>query len=209
MCVKLVLANHRVRASASGLRRGLEAIPTPPPAPSKEEVEQAEAARKLELQNLPPPPPAPRVPPVPATARSASRPRLTEEVQPVLLAPRPKERPQPTEQVDPTTSVRPSEPVNPPSNVWQDEPLILFDWHKTLSFPHQPIHESAIQLIRRCQSEGLWKVCVSVYQGLRVEVVYVSHMPHSISGKLSVRLDRGLRVARVGMVHVSHKPDSG
>ena len=50
---------------------------------------------------------------------------------------------------------------------------------------------------------GLWKACVSVDQGLRVEVVYVSHMPHSISGKLSVRLDRGLRVARVGMAHVS------
>ena len=33
--------------------------------------------------------------------------------------------------------------------------------------------------------------------------VSVSHMPHSISGKLSVRLDRGLRVARVGMVHVA------
>ena len=50
---------------------------------------------------------------------------------------------------------------------------------------------------------GLWKVCVSVEQGLKLEVVYVSHMPHSMSGKLSVRLDRGLRVARVGMAHVS------
>ena len=46
-------------------------------------------------------------------------------------------------------------------------------------------------------------------QGLRVEVVYVNHMPHSISVKLNVRPRHGLRVARVGMVHVSHKPDSG
>ena len=38
--------------------------------------------------------------------------------------------------------------------MWQDKPLILFDWHKTLSFPHQPVHESAIQLLRRLQSEG-------------------------------------------------------
>ena len=43
----------------------------------------------------------------------------------------------------------------------------------------------------------LTQVCgkfVSVWTRLRVEVVYVSHMLHSISRKLSVRLDRGLRV---------------
>ena len=80
-------------SSASGLRRGLEDIPPPPP--TKEEIEQAEAARQRELQSLPTPPPAPRVPPVPATTRAASKPRLTKEIQPVALAPRPKERPQP------------------------------------------------------------------------------------------------------------------
>ena len=40
-------------SSASGLRRGLEDIPTPPPPPTKEEIEQAEAARQRELQSLP------------------------------------------------------------------------------------------------------------------------------------------------------------
>lgn len=72
----------------------------------------------------------------------------------MVLAPRPKERPTQTESEEPSTAARPPEPENPPANAWQDKPLLLFDWRKTLSFPHQPIHESVIQLVRRCQSEG-------------------------------------------------------
>ena len=48
---------------------------------------------------------------------------------------------------------------------------------------------------------GLWKVSVSVDQGLRVEVVYVSHTPDSGLWKVSVSVDQGLRVE---VVYVSH-----
>ena len=110
-------------SSASGIRRTLVDIPTPPPAPTKEELEQAEAARQLELLNLPPPPPAPRVPPVPVTVRSTTKPKLTERIQPVVLAPRPKERPAQPEQLAPSPSARPPEPRGAPP-VWQDKPLV-------------------------------------------------------------------------------------
>ena len=142
-------------SSASGVRRSLGDIPTPPPAPTKEEIEQAEAARQLELQNLPPPPPAPRVPPVPATARAASKPKLTERIQPVVLAPRPKERPQQPEQATPSTSARPAEPRGDPP-VWQDKPLVLLDFHKTLSFPNNdpPIAEASVQTLKGLKEKG-------------------------------------------------------
>ena len=146
-------AREGERSSASGIRRSLEDIPTPPPAPTKEEIEQAEAARQLELQNLPPPPPAPRVPPVPATARAASKPQLTERIQPVVLAPRPKERPPHPDQATPSTSARPAEPRGDPP-VWQDKPLVLF--HKTLSFPNSdpPIAEASVQTLKGLKEKG-------------------------------------------------------
>ena len=142
-------------SSASGVRRSLGDIPTPPPAPTKEEIEQAEAARQLELQNLPPPPPAPRVPPVPATARATSKPKLTERIQPVVLAPRPKERPQQPELATPSTSARPAEPRGDPP-VWQDKPLVLLDFHKTLSFPNNdpPIAEASVQTLKGLKEKG-------------------------------------------------------
>ena len=40
----------------------------------------------------------------------------------------------------------------------------------------------------------MWKVCVSVDQGLRVEVVYVGHTPDSGLWKVCVSVDQGLRV---------------
>ena len=140
-------------SSGSGLKRGLEELPVPPPVPTKEEVEQTEAARKREIQSLPTPPPAPRTPPVPATTRVASKPRLTEEVRPVVLAPRPKERPQPTG--EPSPSARPPEPRGSPP-VWQDKPLVLLDFHKTLSFPHNdpPIAEATVQTLRGLKDKG-------------------------------------------------------
>ena len=90
-------------SSGSGLKCAVEELPVPPPAPTKQEIEQAVAARRLEIESLPPPPPVPRTPPVPATTRTTSKPRLTEEIQPVALAPRPKERPQPVAPVEPST----------------------------------------------------------------------------------------------------------
>ena len=47
---------------------------------------------------------------------------------------------------------------------------------------------------------------VSVDQGLRVEVVYVSHTPDSGLWKVCVSVDQGLRVE---VVYFSHTPDSG
>ena len=79
-------------SSGSGLKRVVEELPIPPPVPTKAEIEQTEAARKRELESLPPPPPVPREPPVPVTIRAAPKPKLTEEIQPVVLAPSPESR---------------------------------------------------------------------------------------------------------------------
>ena len=142
-------------SSGSGLQRDLEALPVPPPVPTKEEVEQAETARKLELERLPTPPPAPRVPPVAAPTRSTSKPHLTEKIQPVVLAPRPKERPPQAEQAGPSTSARRAEPRGDPP-VWQDKPLVLLDFHKTLSFPNNdpPIAEATVQTLKGLKDKG-------------------------------------------------------
>ena len=141
-------------SSGSGLKRVVEALPTPPPVPTKEEIEQTEAARKRELESLPPPPPVPREPPVPVTIRPAAKPKLTEEIQPVVLAPRPKERPQSTG--EPSPSTRPPEPRGVPPPAWQDKPLVLLDFHKTLSFPNNdpPIPETVVQTIRTIKEKG-------------------------------------------------------
>ena len=141
-------------SSGSGLKRALEELPVPPPVPTKEEVEQTEAARKREIESLPTPPPAPRTPPVPLT-RAASKPRLTEEVRPVVLAPRPKERPAQPEQTAPSPSSRPPEPRGAPPN-WQDKPLVLLDFHKTLSFPNNdpPVAEATVQTLRTVKEKG-------------------------------------------------------
>ena len=179
-------------SSGSGLKHAVEELPAPPPVPTKEEIEQAEAARQRELQSLPPPPPVPREPPVPATTRAASKPRLTEEIQPVVLAPRPKERPQPVAPAEPSTSARPTEPARPPSSVWQDKPLILFDWHKTLSFPHQPVHESAIQLLRRLQSEGYALGVLSFASARETQELVLS----GVEG-VNTRLDRPFDVVAI------------
>ena len=74
------------------MKRVVEELPIPPPVPTKAEIEQTEAARKRELESLPPPPPVPREPPVPVTIRAAPKPKLTEEIQPVVLAPSPESR---------------------------------------------------------------------------------------------------------------------
>ena len=142
-------------SSGSGLKRAIEELPVPPPAPTKQEIEQAEAARSLEIESLPPPPPAPRAPPVPATTRASSKPRLTEEIQPVVLAPRPKERPAQPEQLAPSPSARPPEPRGAPP-IWQDKPLVLLDFHKTLSFPNadQPIAEASVQTLKGLKEKG-------------------------------------------------------
>ena len=141
-------------SSGSGLKRVVEDLPTPPPVPTKEEIEQTEAARKRELESLPPPPPVPREPPVPVTIRPAAKPKLTEEIQPVVLAPRPKERPQPSG--EPSPSTRPPEPIGAPPPAWQDKPLVLLDFHKTLSFPNNdpPVAEATVQTLRTVREKG-------------------------------------------------------
>ena len=141
-------------SSGSGLKRALEELPVPPPVPTKEEIEQTEAARKREIENLPTPPPAPRTPPVQLT-RASSKPRLTEEVRPVVLAPRPKERPAQPEQTAPSPSSRPPEPRGAPTN-WQDKPLVLLDFHKTLSFPNNdpPVAEATVQTLKTVKEKG-------------------------------------------------------
>ena len=141
-------------SSGSGLKRVVEDLPTPPPVPTKEEIEQTEAARKRELESLPPPPPVPREPPVPVTIRAAPKPKLTEEIQPVVLAPRPKERPQPSG--EPSPSTRPPEPIGAPPPAWQDKPLVLLDFHKTLSFPNHdpPVAEATVQTLRTVKEKG-------------------------------------------------------
>ena len=142
-------------SSGSGLKRVVvEDLPTPPPVPTKEEIEQTEAARKRQIESLPTPPPAPRTPPVQLT-RASSKPRLTEEVRPVVLAPRPKERPAQSEQTAPSPSSRPPEPRGAPST-WQDKPLVLLDFHKTLSFPNNdpPVAEATVQTLRTVKEKG-------------------------------------------------------
>ena len=176
----------------------------------REAEEEAEAERRRQkLEALPRPPlPPVRPRPLPVDLRSASvprpsteqlaiadasesRPKLTQEVKPVRLQPRPKGSPgvrvptpprppsplpsssashrEPHREVERSLASRGGELPPPLDPTYGTVPVIALDYHKTLRFPRQPLSAASIACLREARSLGFHLIVVSFASNIKTQ----------------------------------------